>query len=108
MLRRLSKRSGNRYTLISIVLILLMLYLFKITLGGTEGDYPQYIYYGEHKYQYNDTVRGSSLSFVRKYGKNYNGYALLVKRGESNAAMPEAVYVFAGWRTYKEYLPVSP
>lgn len=104
MLKRLSKRSGNKYTLISILIIILMLYFFKISLGGGEEEnYPQYVYYGDYKYQYNQTIHEASYKFVRKYGVSYDGYILLLKRGESWETTPQKVYIFTGWRKYREY-----
>lgn len=103
MLKRLNRRSGNRYTLFSIMLIILMLYAFNLSMRGTEKSYPEYVYYNEMKYEYAQTVRGSSLKFVRKYGKNYQGYMLLLSRSEKNHSVPEKIYIYEGWRTYREY-----
>jgi hypothetical protein len=81
-----------------------MLYFFKITLGGSgEGNYPQNVYYGDYKFQYSRTISESSLKFVRKYGVSYEGYTLLLKRGESWEPAPSRVYIFTGWKKYREY-----
>lgn len=104
MLRRLNKKGGNRYTIISIIIIILMLYVFKIALGrGGEVNYPQIVYYGDYKYQYSQTIREASFRFVRKYDMSYEGYNLLLKRGEKRETIPGKVYIFVGWRKYREY-----
>ncbi len=103
MLKNLRGRSGNRYTLISILLIIVMLYGYRFISGGASGDYPPYVYYNNQKYEYTETVKESSLKFVRKYGKNYEGYVLLVKRAESKMEQPEAVYIYASWKNYYKY-----
>ncbi|OGO78161.1 MAG: hypothetical protein A2Y23_12330 [Clostridiales bacterium GWB2_37_7] len=103
MLKRLSKSNGNKYTLISIIMIILMMYFFKFAFGGTEGSYPQFVYYGERKYEFSQTVSESSFRFIRKYGMSYEGYTLLLKRGERNLKTPEKVYIYAKWGKYKEY-----
>lgn len=104
MLKRLNKKSGNRFTLISIIIIILMLYLFKISFGGNdEGNYPQNVYYGDYKFQYSQTISESSFKFVRKYSVSYEGHMLLLKRGENWETAPSRVYIFTGRRKYREY-----
>lgn len=107
MLKRLSKRSGSRYTFFSIVLIILMLYVFRLSFKPAEVQYPQYVEYGGNKYEYSQTVRQTSFQFVRKYGISYEGNVLLLKRGERNKDVPEKVYIFLGWRQYREYVLMS-
>ena len=42
MLKRLGKKSGNKFTLISIIVIIMMAYFFKtFFVGGEEENYPQ-------------------------------------------------------------------
>lgn len=104
MLSRFKRRSGNRYTLVSIIMIILMLYFFRIALGGNnEANYPQYVYHGDYKYQYVTTIKESSFKFVRKYGVSYDGYMLLLKRGENWDTEPSMVYIYAGWSKYRQY-----
>ncbi|MDF2531007.1 MAG: hypothetical protein K0Q65_588 [Clostridia bacterium] len=104
MLKRFHKTSGNKYTLISIIMIMLMIYFFKIALGGgEEGNYPQNVYHGDNKFQYSQTISESSLKFIRKYGVSYEGHNLLIKRGESWDTVPSRVYIFIGWKKYREY-----
>lgn len=105
MLKGLRKRSGGRYTLISILLILGMLYGYRFMVGGKQGEYPAQIYYNNQKYVYAETVKESSLKFVRKYGKTYEGYVLLLKRAESKKEQPEAVYIYVSWQSYRMYQP---
>lgn len=103
MLARLRNRNGSRYTLISIVLIIIMLYFFRYALGSQNVQYPQTIYFEGQKYIYSQTVNQSSLKFIRSYGKNYNGFVILTKRGENSVGIPDRVYIFEGWKKYRQY-----
>lgn len=103
MLSRLRKRSGNKYTLISIVLIILVFYSLRFVVGSKTGDYPQDVYYGNYKFQYTKTINEASYKFVRKYGVSYNGYMLLLKRGENWDTAPSKVYIFTSRGKYREY-----
>jgi hypothetical protein len=80
------------------------MYFFKISMGGSgEGNYPQNVYYGDNKYEYSQTITGSSFGFVRKYGASSEGHALLLRRGENKEPKPSKVYIFTGWKKYREY-----
>jgi len=103
MQKAFNRRSGNRYVLFSIVLIILMIYTFSFFTRDGENSYPEYVYYGDTKYQYTETVQESPLQFVRKYGKGSQGYALLIRKAERNKSEPQRVYVYEGWRRYREY-----
>lgn len=103
MLKRLNKRSGNKYTMISIIFIILMMYFFKISLGGNQVTYPQSVYFNDHKYEYSQTIRAASVSFIRKYGVSYEGNILLLKRGDGDLKVPDKVYIFTNWQKYREY-----
>lgn len=102
MLKGLSRRSGNKYTIISILMIILMMYFFKFAMGGNEATYPQQVNYGMQKYEYRQTISESALKFQRKYGKSFEGHMLLLKRG-ADAEAPDKVYIFTKWRKYREY-----
>jgi hypothetical protein len=104
MLKRLAKKGGNKYTLISIIIILLMMYFIKSRLGVNEtNNYPNYVNYKDYNFEYRQTIRESSFKFVRKYGANYEGHILLIKRGENWNTAPSKVYIFVGSKTYREY-----
>jgi hypothetical protein len=104
MLKRLGKRSGNRYTIISIIIIITMAYFFKLNFAGKEeGNYPQNIHYRDYNFEYSQTINESSYKFVRKYGANYEGYILLLRRGENWSTAPSKVYIFIGSKKYREY-----
>jgi len=104
MLKRLNKKSGNKYTIISIIIIILVIYFFKLSSGGSgEENYPQDVYYGDYKYHYSQTINESSFKFVRKYGMSYEGHIFLLKHGENQKTAPSKVYIFTGRRKYREY-----
>lgn len=104
MLARFKRGSGNRYTLVSIVMIIMMLYFFKFALRGTDVEYPQTVYFADHNYIYSQTLKASSFKFVRDYGKSNNGYIVLKLRSEQGMEVPERVYIFEGWKSYREYV----
>jgi hypothetical protein len=104
MLKRLSKRSGNKYTIISIIIIILMMYFFKISFAGKgEVNYPQSVHYRDYNFEYSQTISESAFKFVRKYGASYEGHILLLKRGENWTTAPSKTYIFIGWKKYREY-----
>jgi hypothetical protein len=103
MLKSFGKRSGNKYTLLSIIIIILMMYFVRFATKGTESSYPSYVYYGENKYEFSQTVNESSFKFQRKYGVNYEGYVILLRRSEASAEVPEKVYIYTKFRKYNEY-----
>ena len=108
ILKRLSKRSGNKYTLISIIIILLVMYFLRSINGvGVESDYPEAVHYKGYNFLYSQTISESSFKFVRKYGATYEGRMLLLKRGENWNTAPSKTYIFAGSRQYREYLLVK-
>lgn len=104
MLKKLSKRSGSKYTFLSIVLILAVVYFMRFAGVSKAADYPQEVFYKDYKYQYSQTINDFSYKFVRKYGISYKGYVLLLRRGENWDTAPSKVYIFAGWRKYREYV----
>lgn len=104
MLKRLSKKGGNKYTFISIIIIIMMMYFLKSVLGvSEEGNYPEYVNYKNYNFEYSQTISESSFKFVRKYGANYEGHMLLLKRGENWNTAPSKAYIFIGWKKYREY-----
>lgn len=104
MLKKLGKRSGNRYTIISIMIIILMMYFFKISFfGKEEGSYPQNVKYRGYNFEYSQTISESSFGFVRKYGASFEGHMLLLRRGENWNTAPSNTYIYIGSRKYREY-----
>lgn len=104
MLKKLSKRSGNKYTIISIIIIILMMYFFKISSAGKEEvNYPQNVHYRDYNFEYSQTISESSFKFVRKYSASFEGHMLLIRRGENWNTAPNNTYIYIGSRKYREY-----
>ena len=104
MLKKLSNKSGNKFTVISILIIILMMFFSKMSfVGKGEGDYPQNVHYRDYNFEYSQTISESSFRFVRKYGASYEGHMLLLRRGENWNTAPSKVYIFIGSKKYREY-----
>lgn len=101
MLRlRGKKGGGNRYIFISILLILIILYVYKIIAPQSTGEYPELINYDSKSYTYVETVKGLPITFIRQKKTSKEGYLILGRRGVSTA---DEVYIYEGYRKYRRY-----
>ncbi|KUO68094.1 MAG: hypothetical protein APF77_08505 [Clostridia bacterium BRH_c25] len=94
------KGGGNKYTLISIVLILIVIYVLKLTSPQKEAAYPDIIQYGGLRYQYMESVKGSPIMFVKKKTGSKEGYIILGRRGTSTK---DVIYIYEGYLKYRRY-----
>jgi hypothetical protein len=99
-----NKRSGNKYTFISIVMILTIIYIFRLGSPQEEAAYPDIIQYGNLRYIYMDTVNSSPIMFVRKKPASEQGYMILARRGIS---ILEEVYIYEGHKKYRRYVVIK-
>lgn len=96
----MKKGGGNRYTFISIALILVIIYVFKMTSPQKEADYPDIIQYDGRKYVYAETVKGSPLMFTKKKPASEEGYMILALKDDKTL---DEVYIYVGFRKYRKY-----
>lgn len=92
---------GNRYTLISILIILVIVYVFKLASPQKEVAYPDIIQYNGFRYLYVGTDGGSPLMFTRSKPAGREGYLILARRGISTS---EAIYIYEGYLKYRRYV----
>lgn len=96
-------KGGNRYTLMSIVIILLMLYAFKMVSPQKNIEYPSSIHFQGYRYEYADTVKKTPLQFTRRRPASEEGFIVLTLRKESKEAVPEEAYLYQGFFQYRRY-----
>jgi hypothetical protein len=95
------KRSGNRYTFVSIVLILIIVYLFRMMSPHKEVEYSDIVQYNNIRYVYMETIKSSPFIFVRKRPVSDEGYIILARRGIS---IQEELYIYEGPQQYRRYV----
>ena len=99
---RIRKRSGgNRFTFISIILILAVIYISRLAAPQTEAAYPDTIHYDGQRYLYVETVNSSPFMHSRKKPASEEGYMILARRGIN---IKEEVYVYEGYLKYRRYV----
>ena len=94
------KRGGNKYTFISIILILVALYVFRLVSPQEEAVYSEIIQYNNTRYIYMETIKSTPFMFARKRPVSEEGYIILARRGIS---IQEEVYIYEGNLKYRRY-----
>ncbi|MHB1393566.1 MAG: hypothetical protein ACYCYE_10945 [Clostridia bacterium] len=94
------KRSGNIATFISIVLILVAFYVFRLVSPQKGIVYSDIIQYNNIRYVYVETIKSSPFMFARKRPVSEDGYIILARRGIS---IKEEVYIYEGYMKYRRY-----
>ncbi|MDD3705087.1 MAG: hypothetical protein PHC45_03355 [Clostridiaceae bacterium] len=94
------KGGGNKFTFISIIMIIAVIYVFRLISPQKETEYPNTMHYDNVKYEYVETVKSSPFMFVRKKPVSEEGYIILARRGID---IQEEVYVYEGFRKYRRY-----
>lgn len=97
-------KGGNRYTLMSIVIILLMLYAFKTVFPQKNIVYPASIHFQGYRYEYADTVKKLPLQFIRRRPASEEGFIVLVLRRDNKDTVPEEAYLYQGFLEYRRYV----
>lgn len=87
-------------TLISIILILVVMYVFRLLSPQEAAVYPNVIKYDGLSYEYAETVKSSPLKFSRLKHASQEGYRVLACKGVSAEA---EVYIYEGARKYRRY-----
>lgn len=100
MFNHINGHRGNKYTLISIVLILAVLYVYRLTIPQKDNEYPEYIHYMDNTYRYSETIRKSPITLKRLSGSSDEGHIILAERGGSS----DEIYIYKGKKWYRRYL----
>ncbi|HNR03707.1 MAG TPA: hypothetical protein PKU88_08555 [Bacillota bacterium] len=95
-----NKGSGNKFTLISIIMIIAVIYIFRLISPQKEIEYPDTMHYNNVKYEYAETVKGLPFMFVRKRPVSEEGFIILVRRGTDTQ---EEIFMYEGFRKYRRY-----
>ncbi|NLM44497.1 MAG: hypothetical protein GX201_10875 [Clostridiales bacterium] len=106
MIRRIINRlGGNRFTLISIIMILGMILLARITMPPRNDLVPtERIVYLDNPYIYKETISDSPFKFIRGKEGSQEGFKVLLMRKDRKASVPEEVYIYIGNKKYMKYL----
>lgn len=97
-------RKGNKFTFISIIMILVVMYAVKLVLPQKEIEYSDTIRYDNQRYVYVETIKSSPFMFVRKRPGSEEGYIILARRGIS---AEKEVYIYEGYRKYRRYMVLN-
>ena len=92
---------GNKYTFISILMILVIVYAFRLISPQKEAAYPDIIQYGDLRYQYIETVKGSPVMFVKRRPTGKEEYIILARRGKKTT---DELYIYEGYLKYRRYV----
>lgn len=92
---------GGRFTFISIVLIVIAIYVFRLVSPQGETAYPDTIQYAGVRYVYTETMKGSPFMYTRKRPVSDEGFIILARRGVD---ISEAVYIYEGYMRYRRYV----
>lgn len=87
------KSGSNKLTLIAIIMILAVIYLFRLISPQKEAAFPDIIKYDNLRYAYVETVKRAPVMFSRKRTASEDGYMILARRGISTL---EEVYIYEG------------
>lgn len=97
-------RSGGRYTFISIILILTVLYIYRYTMPQKDIRYPGYIHYSGSTYEYSEALRSSPVFFKKLRGQCDEGYIVLARRGKASWEALKELYIYEGFLIYRKYV----
>ena len=95
------RAGGSRLTFISIVLIVIAVYVFRLVSPQDEVAYPDTIQYAGVRYIYTETVKGSPFMYTRKKPASDEGFIVLARRGVD---ISETIYIYAGDMRYRRYV----
>lgn len=85
---------------ISIIMILAVLYVFRLISPQEATEYPDIIRYSNQRYIYTETVKSMPIMFSKVRPASEEGYMVLSRRGTS---VEEEVYIYEGYRKYRRY-----
>lgn len=95
------RAGGGRITFVSIILIVIAIYVFRLVSPQGEAAYPDTIQYAGVRYIYTETVKGSPIMYTRKKPVSDEGFIVLARR---DVDINEAVYIYEGYMRYRRYV----
>lgn len=95
------KGGGNKFTLISIIMIIAVVYIYRLALPQKELSYPDITRYDNRGYVYIETIKSMPVMFTRKRPVSEEGFIILARRGTSAL---EEVYIYEGSMKYRRYV----
>jgi hypothetical protein len=102
--KRKGRTGGGKYTFISIILIVIAVYVFRMVSPQVETEYPVTIHYDGQRYSYSETIKSWPFAYARKRPVCEEGYIVLARRGVS---VQEEVYIYEGNSRYRRYVAVK-
>ena len=94
------KGGGNKFTFISILMIIAVILVFKLVSPRREAEYPDTVRYDGLRYTYAETVKSSPVMYVRKRNTCEEGYMILALRGVDSS---KEIYIYEGFMRYRRY-----
>lgn len=104
MFSMMKKGGGNKFTFISIIMIIAVVYVFRLVSPQEEAAYPDTIRYDNQDYVYVETIKSWSVMFARKKPTSEEGFIILARRGKSSL---EEVYIYEGSSRYRRYRAIK-
>jgi len=98
------KGGGSKYTFISIIIILAVLFIYRYSMPQRNVDYPATIHYSGSTYEYYEDVRSSPIYFKRVRGASEEGHMVLARRGSKYDEVPLELYIYQGSSKYRKYV----
>ncbi len=92
----------NKYTLISLILIIVILFVLKSRMPVGDVQYYEEVTYNNIKYKYEEVIKTNSFKFIRA-GSVAEGKLVLLQRIDKKAATPETIYIYGGSGRYLRY-----
>jgi len=95
---------GNKFTFISIIMIIAVVYVFRLVSPQKEISYPGTLRYDNIRYEYAETIKSWPMMFARKKPTGEEGFIILTRRGTSAL---EEVYIYEGSSRYRRYKSIK-
>lgn len=96
---------GNKATLLSVILIVVMSFFARLYMPvRSTGEPGHAITYLDHGYTYAETIKSSPFKFVRGREGSEEGFTVLLMRKDKKDKIPEEVYIYIGHKEYLKYI----
>lgn len=95
--------SGNKATLIGIIIILFMVFISRNVIQVNNKIIPGNITFQGYRYTYVETISSSPFSFVKAKAGSNEGFRVLVLRKDRKTESPYYIYLYIGSKKYMKY-----